>query len=464
MIPEPSVEYFYGETMRWSFGFDNPNKAAVIFACLLPLLFQSWMAGWRFRNIWLRGLACLLTGGAFLLAGYCLCMTFSRGALVAAVMGLGYVAGIPFIRERGKPVRQWIAHGLLLGVFGFLVVWTGLGARTGEATAGDRSVGNRIDVWSAALQMSVENPRGFGADRSGLEYMEWYQATDREEGYRTMVNSYLTFLVERGWGWFAVTVIAFSCFWAWTASGNGNGFVTGLRGLLIAFLVAGIFSTTMEEWRLWMLPGLAMLALLVMKLSGERGFRKEPLAVALGVAAACVLALLGKGWVESSKDPLQREFGQTTDGRSVIRISKKGGEGDVIGVIPDSQVLGDFHGKLLRELAEKGDATVVLGADSVLCGRVMLMGSAVNTKLPKQVKELFLLSPEIADESVLSRIKASAENVHVLLGEIDEDGRVAYWEETGYAEGWEIFVLQGVGIRADWAWEEVTELLGAPGG
>ena len=29
-------EFFYGETLRWSFGFENPNKAAVIFACPLP--------------------------------------------------------------------------------------------------------------------------------------------------------------------------------------------------------------------------------------------------------------------------------------------------------------------------------------------------------------------------------------------------------------------------------------------
>ncbi len=459
MTTEQSVEYFYGETLRWSFGFDNPNKAAVIFACLLPFLFHCWNAGWGFRNVFLRVITIVLTGAAFLVAGYCLCMTFSRGALVAAVAGLVYVAGVALFRDRGRPVVKWIAHVLLLGAFGFLVIWTGLGTRTGEAAEGDRSVGNRFDVWSAALQMSVENPTGFGAGRSGVEYMQWFQATDREEGYRTMVNSYLTFLVEYGWAWFGLILIAFSIFWAWTLPARGDGLSVGLRGLLVAFLVAGIFSTTMEEWRLWIMPGLAVLILAAVKFKSRQGVHRPLLAASLGISFAGMCILVGKGWRESSKDSLHREFGRVAGSRSVVGLAKKGAGGRTVGIVPDTQVFGEFHGKLLRELALKGSCRIVLGADAKSAGRVMLVGKAVRTALPTHVGELVLLAPEIVEASTLENLKQSKGAVRLLLGEIDEDGRIAFWKDIAKREGWEVTELFGVGTRVDWAWEEITVVL-----
>ena len=453
------MSIFYGDTLRWAFGFDNPNKGAVIFACLLPFLFHCWNAGWSLRNVRFRACAALFAGAAFLAAAYCLCMTFSRGALVAAVAGLAYVAGVALFRERGKPVGKWIAHALLLGAFGFLVVWTGLGARTGEAAEGDRSVGNRFDVWSAALQMSVENPRGFGAGRSGEEYMQWYQATEREEGYRTMVNSYLTFLVEYGWAWFAAILIAFSCFWAWTSPGRGDRMSVGLRGLLIAFLVAGIFSTTMEEWRLWVLPGLAFAVLMGLKIRSGVAMRRPLLAGALGIAAMGMCVLAGKGWRESAKDPLLREFEPVTEGRSVVLLARKDGGKRPMGVVANPRVLGDFQGKLLRELAMGGDFKLFLGEQAVSPGTVMLVGNGVHTSLPAQVNGLILLAPEIVDPSTLEGIRPSAAVVRLFLGEIDEDGRVDFWRDVAEREGWEISELFGVGTRVDWAWEEIAGLL-----
>ncbi len=460
MIAEQSVEYFYGETLRWSFGFDNPNKAAVIFACLLPFLFYCGNAGWGFRNVWLRVVIILLVSASFLAAGYCLCMTFSRGALVAAVAGLVYVAGVALFRNRGRPVGKWIAHFLLLGAFGFLVIWTGLGTRTGEAAKGDRSVGNRFDLWSAALQMSVENPTGFGAGRSGAEYMQWYQEMDREEGYRTMVNSYLTFLVEYGWAWFGLILIVFTFFWTWTSPGRGDDLSVGLRGLLVAFLVAGIFSTkTMEEWRLWILPCLAVLMLAVVKFQSRQVMHRPSLAASFGIVVAGMCILVGKGWSESSKDTLRREFSGVAGGSRVVGLAKKGAGSRVMGIVPDPQVLGELHGKLFRELALEGSCRIVLGADAKSAGRVILVGRAVRTALPTHVGELILLAPEIVEPSTLEKLKQSTGVVRLLLGEIDEDGRIAFWTDIAEREGWEVAELFGVGTRVDWAWEEITAIL-----
>ncbi|MFZ4779742.1 MAG: O-antigen ligase family protein, partial [Terrimicrobiaceae bacterium] len=229
-------EYLYGETLRWSFGFENPNKAAVVFACLLPLCWWAWTASWGIRRTWLRIPSLAFSAGVFLATGGCLVMTFSRGGLVAGVAALGYVwaltlwksirwhengsggtSGFARIAEASADGAAPSRHGVLLCLKCWLslflivlliclAVWSGLASRSVEGLAEDASVTNRFDLWKAGVQMACENPAGFWSGQSGTEFMQWYQATDRTEGYRTMVNSYLTFLVEQGWRVFALSV------------------------------------------------------------------------------------------------------------------------------------------------------------------------------------------------------------------------------------------------------------------
>lgn len=88
---DPPVEYFHGEILRWSFGFENPNKAAVIFACLVPLFWSAWLAAWRQAPM-MRGIAALAASGVgFLGAWLCLLATFSRGGIAGALAGMGLV-------------------------------------------------------------------------------------------------------------------------------------------------------------------------------------------------------------------------------------------------------------------------------------------------------------------------------------------------------------------------------------
>ncbi len=298
---ETPVKYFYGETLRWGFGFENPNKAAVLFACALPLLWWGWLAGWRIRNRIIRALALVAASAAILGATYCLCMTFSRGGLVAAgaadVYLFGYAwwdewrlrltnaglrgcfgvqqAGRPLAKTAGtavlpatnhaahehepRPRGKWILSGLLGSGMMVCVLWTGLGERSATAVGGDASVGNRVVLWKSALQMSVENPLGFGAGKSGEQFMQWYQPLERDEGYRTMVNSYLTFLVERGWFWSTLLILGFLVFWVWTKPSGEGLLAAALRASIIGFMGAGLLSTTMEEWKLWIFPVVCIL-------------------------------------------------------------------------------------------------------------------------------------------------------------------------------------------------------------
>lgn len=133
-----------------------------------------------------------------------------------------------------------------------------LGGRSAEAFGQDASVGNRIELWGSALQMAAENPRGFGTG-TGEQYMQWYQPLDRQQGYRTMVNSYLT------------------------------------------FLVAGVFSTTMEEWRLWVIPAACTIVLVTFAVGKRKRMEKIHLLVTGGSALAGCAALFTVGFLKSGK-------------------------------------------------------------------------------------------------------------------------------------------------------------------
>jgi hypothetical protein len=456
------IEYFYGDTLRWSFGFENPNKAAVLFACALPLIGWCWLAGWRIKNCWFKGLALAVAASAYLVTSYCLCMTFSRGGLVAAVVGLLYLMGREWWLNKKQTLVIWVIQGALLVALVCIVMWTGLGDRSAKVAGGDASVGNRVELWSGALQMSVENPLGFGAGQSGEQYMQWYQPVDRKVGYRTMVNSYLTFLVERGWLWSIAAVLGFVVIWTWTRAREAGQVATALRASVIAFLVAGIFSTTMEMWQLWILPiscGVILLGTCVWEKPGLEWGR-----VALGgvclLGVCAILATIGI-W-KMAHDPLRREFSSMNHTRTVVGIGPKVKTARSLGCVVDQAVLGEEYSKLLRSLALSDTLNICLGDHSKSAERVMWVGHAVHLCRSYRPKNLILLFPEKIDDTELAAIVSVGSPVQLILPEIDEDGRVAFWEDAASgpsARCFEKTALSGVGNRIDWAWDQVADLL-----
>ena len=467
MTLETPVEYYYGETLRWSFGFDNPNKAAVLFACAVPLLWWLWQASWRINNRWARLPALVLS--ASLLAGswYCLIMTFSRGGLVAAVAALIYQIGAAAWQGRKSagswPTsgRVWVSALLVMVLIGG-TLWNGLGSRSAEALGNDASVGNRVELWGSALQMAAENPRGFGGGKSGEQYMQWYQPLDRQQGYRTMVNSYLTFLVEQGWLWSFLATMSFALIWVWTKPGGAEYFPLALRASILGFLVAGFFSTTMEEWRLWVMPAVAAVALVSMALWHKRSVARKPmLYAAVGAALACA-GLWAAGWQKSSHDPLRREFGEIGGWRSVTALGPKSSPVHSLGCVVDEVVLGDQSAKLLRELALNAGVTIMLGGRVNEAERILCMGQGVHDCGSYPYKPLLLLAPEKIRPDELAALAKRDAPVLILMPEIDEDGRVGFWDEiTGgeLADHFQLTALASVGNRVDWAWAQVVELV-----
>ena len=465
---ETPVEYFYGETLRWSFGFDNPNKAAVLFACAVPLIWWLWQASWRINRRWARLPALALSASLLAGAWYCLIMTFSRGGLAAAAAALVYQTGAAAWRGRESSkswhtrARVW-ASVLLVTILIGGTLWNGLGSRSAEALGNDASVGNRVELWGSALQMAAENPRGFGGGQSGEQYMQWYQPLERKQGYRTMVNSYLTFLVEQGALGSLLAALGFALFWVWTKPGDAEGFFPlALRASILGFLIAGFFSTTMEEWRLWVMPAAAAAALVAMTLWQRKPAPGKSMLLAGGGVVLAGAALWCAGWQKSCHDTLRREFGTTATGRSVTALGSKIPTTRTLGCVVDEAVLGDQSAKLLRELALDAGVTILLGGRVHDAQRILCMGQGVHECGSYPDKPLLLLAPEKIQDAELAALAKRGEPIAILLPEIDEDGRVGYWEEvTGgeLADHFQLTALAGVGNRVDWAWAQVVELV-----
>jgi hypothetical protein len=466
---ETPVEYFYGETLRWSFGFENPNKAAVIFACAVPLGWCLWQLSWRLKSKWLKVLALLVTAAALMAAWYCLIMTYSRGGLVAAGVALFYLIGHAAL-EGGKPETPWhkraeVWLSVLLGaVLAVGTMWNGLGDRSTEALGKDASVANRMELWNGALQMAAENVHGFGTGKSGEQYMQWYQPLERQEGYRTMVNSYLTFLVEQGWLWSAAILLGFVLFWVWTKPRSGEPVTVALRGSIAAFLVAGIFSTTMEDWRLWVIPAACAVILVTLAAGKRKRIEKTHLLATGGIVLAGCAALLTVGALKSGKDPLRRGFGGDGKNRSVTTLAPATPKARSVGCIVDETVMGDQYPKLLREMALGAEVEILLGDRVKDADRILCTGKSVHSQQSYPSKPLLLLAPEKILDSQLTALVARGGVARIMLPEIDEDGRVGFWDEVtegALAANFQKTALSGVGNRVDWAWAQVIELVKA---
>ena len=177
------ADFFYNGVARWQLGFDNPNKAAVL-AVELILVGLALVAATR--RLVLRVLGAVLTVGS----QYVLLHTFSLGGMVALAVAAVPLA-IGFLRYL-KGTRTFVRVCFLVIAVAFCLLSVRMGdvGRLVYGVSGeDRSVGNRIELWRSVPRMLRDAPFGWGIGKSGEVYRQWYQPLDRDERYRTLVNS-----------------------------------------------------------------------------------------------------------------------------------------------------------------------------------------------------------------------------------------------------------------------------------
>lgn len=464
-------EFFFYDNLRWNFGFDNPNKAAVVFASLVPLVFVALLVFLLQRRRGVRWIGSAVCGIFLTLCLLFLSLTYSRGGGVAVVAALAYTL---FAMRRSalraeiwrKVGRCWVAIGIgavmLLGCLG-------IGARARDGLGGfDESVFNRVILWKSALQMFYDCPSGVGAGRSGEIFSQWYQPTGADEKYRTMVSSYLTFLCERGAFFFFVLCSVSGGLWAWTRpAGQSHGrmmLVVALRASILAFLIAGIFSTTMEEPLVWVVPMGGLLALVGLAVADRQILRTPLWRHPAFAALLCLTLFLGGGYF-ATRDPLRRHFEKTGDSAELSRLSFRGSpedRGGVLVVFSDPAVLGENSGKLLRDLCVGARLEIVLEQSNLSKGPVVVAGDAVAHADELDGRELILIAPGILDRDAATRLAHRKAPTLLLLPQIDEDGRRVFWEGVvgGVKQGnIKVVEISGVGNRMDWGWNQVIEVI-----
>jgi hypothetical protein len=424
--------------------------------------------------LWLKISAIILAGALVLADGLCLFKTFSRGGVLAAGLGLLYFLAHACWRSRSSWMQllrsaKFSGTCILISLLVIMFVGVGLAGRSLEpVTTGDASVSHRLILWGAALQMAVENPLGFGTGKSGEAYMQWYQPIDSSTGYRTMVNSYLTFLVEQGWLLFALAVLAASLFWFWAHPGKSGSagpiVATGLRASLVTFLISGIFSTTMEEPILWIIPTSCALTLLAWSLITHVSLPRTTIAWAFAVPFLIFSVLYLGGAAQSRTDPISRQF---ASGRTVSQLSLKQSSDHqkTWVVVPDAKILGPYYGKLFRQLVAETGVVLKVKKSADLhspIDRLLLAGNAVQSLPTSSISATVLLAPAVISSSSVPAWLHSSPRLAVLISSIDEDRRSRFWQNSvpdPTPPQITLTTLDGIGLRVDWDWEQVIDLI-----
>lgn len=460
-------DYFYGEQLRWNLLWASPNHAGAFLAALIPLL---WLLGafWgRSRSTMFAGLGFVLLAEGSLM--FLLCKTFSRGGFVA--LGAAWLAYAIFQAALARDLvsrelwRVLLPHAGRAVVMLALLVTTGAAGRvSGEYMANDASVGNRVELWAGGVKMiAAALWRGVGVGQSGGVYMQWFQPLEHTEGYRTLVNGYLTFAAERG---LPLAVLALSGLvlplvlligragtWRGQSKQLDLPRQTAIAAAcsLVAWLCVNVFSTFLEVISLLALGAFAwFLAIAAFTLVDHQLLRKR---LPGGAAISILVALLLSGGVVILGNQLGRKTSPTVGllERCVI-LNPNGAISAAI--VPDESVLGRDYGKELRRLAlatPKYRWTVVppgdLAARKALSKQQLIVLTGRGADLVGELKgkstRVIIVHPAVGPNEGLAY-----DNFLVLLPGFDQLGLGATWAEK--VPGMIYTALSGQDLRAHW--------------
>jgi hypothetical protein len=466
---EATMEYYFGEHLRWSLGWETPNQAGAFLATLLPFAWGliTWVWG-RSRRAdggtgrWIFGLLAVVLLVVESAGFYALARTYSRGALVGLAGSALVWGGLAWWRARkegesdeaGSVIYRNLPWLLRMVMVAVCLGITGFHARLAPGhVAEDRSSLNRLVLWQGGAELVAASPlRGWGWGESGAAFMHWTQPLDRREGYLSMVNSYLTVAVEAGLpkftGLLAVLLLPLGlAAFVVRRSGRGGAILDNLHLAAVAAWVAWlgcmIFSNLWIIRSLWIVPGGAAVAALVFSsgAGGVRVWRRGAFATAVfALGVSSLIWVAGAYW--SGKAPLV--FQRKADGSVLLSkahtsdLPKARGEGAKLVVVPDTEVLGESYGQELRRwLLAKGGPEALHVFSSVgqiapnhlsgvrgvvLCGAAA--SAAVDLAQAANLPPVWLLHPTLAAPQSSTSLP---EGSLVSVPGIDILGQAAAW-------------------------------------
>ena len=402
--------FFHGGGLsRLTIGFDNPNKAAVLFGCLaLVFACLALRSCCRRSAFSLGGLSLLSWGG--------MALTFSRGAVVSFFVGM-----LPILFVFRQRLRRPLAIAAALVVLTLAVAAVACRGPVRLPSA-DASVGNRLELWRAAPRMMVDAWGGWGLGTAGDAYVGWYQPLTFHERYRTLVSSHLTWLTELGVG----GRIAYCAGWL-LVLGLGASRLRQRRDPLsfsvwTAFGLASSFSSVAESAVLWLVPAaVAMPSVWTAVRRGEARAIGRLLAKSLLGGAAVAFALMGLGTWRPDAWHIRLESGT---GRLLF-----GTERPTTWIVRDLDVMGGpSYGRALRRYARQA------GVGCASCGiaatldmvpadvrRLVLCGRSADTDVARlasfgSLRDVRVLSPMNPDKWLKAPIPIP---ISVFCGEFD---------------------------------------------
>ena len=414
-------DFFFNGIWRMDWGLGNPNKTAALIAELMVAVWG--LAYVRKRGFW-------VAFGFFIVLGGCLIHTFSRGGLIAAFAGL--IALIAFV-HRPWPVTKSITISVSVLAMIAFALYLNAPERYGQGVIEkDPSIINRAELWRVTPAMMVDAPGGWGIGNSGKAYMQWYQPLQRNEQYRTLVNSHLTWLVEFGWPLRFLYLFAWATVFMLCFPTKETRWHAVPLGIWLAFGVAAFFSSVAESIWLWIVPGLSLAAVLGSRLRTMQWPRPMAWVVPAGVVSLFCASFLmvGKGGAEinGSKD--------------LVVIGKNV---PLIWLVSDEQALGSYgFAKSLRKyLAEHptdrsiGIVQSLASLPKSLSGAMIVVAGSPEGRnrermqqLASSASRLILLSPGYYPQEAGIALEAKSP-VEVLFGEFSQSPFLMAWEETG---------------------------------
>ena len=458
--------YFFGEYVRWNLGWNNPNQAGAFIAMWLPWIWGTF----DLREIQNKFYSRFLFTSVLIVEAvlwFLLSKTYSRGALLAAVMG-ALVYGV-FIRT--KSVGHW---SFRLAMVCGIVIATGLFGRIDPnyVTQDDSSM-NRLTLWKGGLQMISASPwKGWGIGRSGQDYMHWFQPFDSNLEFGGMVNSYLHVAVERGLPVLGVCValaaglLILSCRIA-RRQGRAYSLTASAGACLCVFFVANVFSTLWIFPNLWWVPGFAGLWILARFASHDARGRCGKAAL-MGATLVFSVAILTSFIMELINSKNLKQTAIRLSGNKVICGPTEGSHGTLI-LLPDSSVLGERWGKEIRRLSirfpdvsiivpQKRSANIreLISSDSNKVAVIACGNTAANALMYRSSNpnfHLILVHPTGKPPFIAVPLM----EITVFVPELDTARWGHRWMFACRRNGWDCHVNKGVGQDARVVWPDIMD-------
>jgi hypothetical protein len=220
----------------------------------------------------------------------------------------------------------------------------------------------------------------------------------------------------------------------------------------------------MEEGRLWIMPAAVATLLAMLAVRKRRGLHRKSLAPAVALVLSSCLVLWLLGALKSRSDSLRRDFGKIGGVSTVTAVGPRNTAASTLGCLLDEKIVGDQHPRLLREMALEAGVHILTGEAAMAADHLLVRGGGVHLLGKSSASCLWLLAPETITPQEATSLLMSGKMIKAIFPEIDEDGRVEFWEEfvnDGDTKPFSATFLPGVGNRVDWAWSEVIAIIKA---